>query len=374
MISVAMTTYNGENFVLEQINSIFNQTRNIDELIIVDDHSSDQTIPIILHLMQEHPDWPIKVYVNTKNLGYKRNFEKAIALSSGDHIFLSDQDDVWMENKVEEMMRIMEMDPQIEVLASSFDLIDQDGCLLEIDEDPDRSNHNFLLKKVEKDSLTPMSLEEFAYHNYFQGCALVMTKKIRQLFLENFTDIIPHDWLINMLAAREGVEEFAYHNYFQGCALVMTKKIRQLFLENFTDIIPHDWLINMLAAREGAMMYYDHPLFKYRIHEQNTIGMTGEVEKGIKAKWDRMNDLKIRQQFAKERVESLTALEKVDPDFFAKHEEYVRMRDFCKAHCTYLEKKQFFRLLFQNADPNYKLLKPWTARMYDLVFALQKGK
>lgn len=327
MISVAMTTYNGENFVLEQINSIFNQTRNIDELIIVDDHSSDQTIPIILHLMQEHPDWPIKVYVNTKNLGYKRNFEKAIALSSGDHIFLSDQDDVWMENKVEEMMRIMEMDPQIEVLASSFDLIDQDGCLLEIDEDPDRSNHNFLLKKVEKDSLTPMSLEEFAYHNYFQGCALVMTKKIRQLFLENFTDIIPHDWLINML-----------------------------------------------AAREGGMVYYDHPLFKYRIHEQNTIGMTGEVEKGIRAKWDRMNDLKIRQQFAKERVESLTALEKIDPDFFAKHEEYVRMRDFCKAHCTYLENKQFFRLLFQNTDPNYKLLKPWTARMYDLVFALQKGK
>lgn len=145
MISVAMTTYNGENFVLEQINSIFHQTRNIDELIIVDDHSSDQTIPIILHLMQEHPDWSIKVYVNTKNLGYKRNFEKAIALSNGDHIFLSDQDDVWMENKVEEMMRIMETDPQIEVLASSFDLIDQDGRLLEIDEDPDRSNHNILL-------------------------------------------------------------------------------------------------------------------------------------------------------------------------------------------------------------------------------------
>lgn len=327
MISVAMTTYNGEMFVLEQIHSIFHQSRPVDELIVVDDHSQDQTIPMILHVKQEHPDWNIKVYVNTNNLGYKRNFEKAIALANGDYIFLSDQDDVWHEGKVEAMMKIMEGNADIQVLASSFDLIDQEGNPLRIEEDPNRSNHNFLLKKVEKDSLTPMTLEEFAYHNYFQGCALVMTKKIRKLFLDHFTDLIPHDWLINML-----------------------------------------------AAKENGMVYYDHPLFAYRIHAQNTIGMAGEVEKGARAKWNRMNDLKVRCQFAKERVESLTALEQIAPEFFQSHKEYVGMRDFCKDHCAYLEKKQFWKLLLQNGDPNYKKLKPWKARLYDLVFALGKGK
>ncbi|EOS60436.1 hypothetical protein C815_01298 [Firmicutes bacterium M10-2] len=326
MISVAMTTYNGESFVLEQIHSIFHQTRSVDELIVVDDHSSDQTIPMILHLKQDHPDWNIKVFVNTKNLGYKRNFEKAIALSNGDHIFLSDQDDRWHENKVEVMMKIMEAHPKIEVLASSFDLIDQEGNEIAIEEKEDRSNHNFLLKKVEKDSLTNMTLEEFAYHNYFQGCALVMTKKMKQLFLENFTDLIPHDWLINML-----------------------------------------------ASKENGMVYYDHPLFDYRIHDHNTIGMTGEVEKGWKAKWSRMNDLKIRQQFAKEQMESLSVLQKIDPQFFSAHPQYERRLSFCEDHLKFLEQRSFLSLLLQNRDPNYKQLKPLTARLYDLVFALNKN-
>lgn len=52
MISVAMATYNGENYISEQIDSIINQTRKVDEIVIVDDHSTDQTVPILLHLQR----------------------------------------------------------------------------------------------------------------------------------------------------------------------------------------------------------------------------------------------------------------------------------------------------------------------------------
>ncbi|WP_305209499.1 glycosyltransferase, partial [Dubosiella newyorkensis] len=101
MISVAMATYNGENYISEQIDSIINQTRKVDEIVIVDDHSTDQTVPILLHLQKDHPEWNIKIHVSTKNVGYKTNFKNAIELTSGDLVFLCDQDDIWHKDKVE---------------------------------------------------------------------------------------------------------------------------------------------------------------------------------------------------------------------------------------------------------------------------------
>ena len=62
-----------------------------------------------------------------KNLGYKKNFKKAISLCHGDYVFLSDQDDIWKVNKVEDMISIMEKNSNISVLASSFEFIDQKG-------------------------------------------------------------------------------------------------------------------------------------------------------------------------------------------------------------------------------------------------------
>lgn len=80
MISVAMTTYNGEKFVCEQIESILNQSMKVDEIIVCDDGSSDSTIELL-------KKYPVKVVQNDVNLGYRLNFKKAMELCSGDYIF-----------------------------------------------------------------------------------------------------------------------------------------------------------------------------------------------------------------------------------------------------------------------------------------------
>lgn len=103
-ISVCIATYNGERFIKEQIVSILCQLKPEDELIISDDKSTDATKKIINKIN----DSRIKFYVNKGERGYTRNFENALKKSTGDIIFLSDQDDIWLENKVEIMLKELE--------------------------------------------------------------------------------------------------------------------------------------------------------------------------------------------------------------------------------------------------------------------------
>lgn len=100
--------------------------------------------------------------------------------------------------------------------------------------------------------------------------------------------------------------------------------------------------------------------------------MVGEIKPTLKQKWNLMNDLAIREQFAKERVESLSVVEQIDPGFYEPASRIYQNESFCEKHCQYLENKQFFHLLWQNFNPIYKQLKTRNARMYDLIFALNK--
>jgi glycosyltransferase involved in cell wall biosynthesis len=93
MISIALAAYNGEKYIREQINSILNQTYQEFELIICDDCSIDSTWDILQEYEQQ--DERIHCYLNEKNLGFNKNFEKAIKLCGGEYIAISDQDDVW---------------------------------------------------------------------------------------------------------------------------------------------------------------------------------------------------------------------------------------------------------------------------------------
>ena len=97
MISVCLSTYNGEKFILEQIESILTQLTSSDELIISDDGSTDNSLSII----QSVHDNRIVLIHNSGPHGVNNNFENAIRHAKGDYIFLSDQDDVWLPNKVE---------------------------------------------------------------------------------------------------------------------------------------------------------------------------------------------------------------------------------------------------------------------------------
>jgi len=120
-ISVAMCTYNGEKYINEQINSILSQTIVPDEIIICDDVSTDNTIGIINDISNQI----IKLHQNPKNLGFTKNFEQAIKMCSGDIIFLSDQDDVWLPNKVEVILNAFKDNPEAYMIFSDTYLVDK---------------------------------------------------------------------------------------------------------------------------------------------------------------------------------------------------------------------------------------------------------
>jgi glycosyltransferase involved in cell wall biosynthesis len=105
MISVCIATYNGEKFIKQQILSILTQLSEKDEIVISDDYSTDNTYSIIKDINDER----IKFFYNTRERGYTRNFENAIKKSSGEFIFLSDQDDIWIDNKVQIMLDYLKM-------------------------------------------------------------------------------------------------------------------------------------------------------------------------------------------------------------------------------------------------------------------------
>src|SRR6476661_7636895 len=92
LVSVAMATYNGANYVAEQIDSILQQTHPFIEIVIVDDASKDDTVAIIEQYQSHYPC--IRLYRNEKNIGVNKTFEKAISYCTGSYIALSDQDDI----------------------------------------------------------------------------------------------------------------------------------------------------------------------------------------------------------------------------------------------------------------------------------------
>ncbi|MCD9853436.1 glycosyltransferase family 2 protein [Epilithonimonas sp. JDS] len=91
-----MATYNGEKYIEEQLQSILVQLSDNDEIVISDDHSTDKTIEVIKNIN----DYRIKIFLNQGQKGFTSNFENALRHAEGDIIFLSDQDDVWLPNKV----------------------------------------------------------------------------------------------------------------------------------------------------------------------------------------------------------------------------------------------------------------------------------
>lgn len=119
MISVCMATYNGEKFIKEQIDSILCQLSDTDELIISDDHSTDSTRGII----KAYNDNRIKLYLNGLEKGVTHNFENALLHTKGNIIFLADQDDVWLPNKIKELSDFL-IDGHYDVVTGNCALTD----------------------------------------------------------------------------------------------------------------------------------------------------------------------------------------------------------------------------------------------------------
>ncbi len=129
-ISVCLISFNGSSFLHEQINSIIAQSVPVHEIIVSDDASSDNTLSILNNYSLKFPEL-FKIINNKFNIGAVRNIEKAIQASSGDLIFLADQDDIWMPNKVELTLAYLEQNPTIKCVFTNGLIINDQSEIIE---------------------------------------------------------------------------------------------------------------------------------------------------------------------------------------------------------------------------------------------------
>jgi glycosyltransferase involved in cell wall biosynthesis len=231
-ISVALCTYNGERFIAKQIESIFNQTQAVTEIVICDDGSTDKTDEIILKFQKQHPHI-IRYYKNEKNINCIKNFEQAIRLTTGDYIFLSDQDDIWQPNKVYTVVNHFLQNPNSEGVFTNALLINENETVIE--------NYTLLQCCIFK----PEMLEKYGgfWHTY------------------------QHQ-----------------DNMVTGATLCI-KKIVKDFIFPFPSIpqFYHDEWIALHLAKRNTLNVINAHLISYRIHEKQQVG-TGLIERFEKDK------------------------------------------------------------------------------------------
>ena len=128
--SVALCSYNGEKYIHQQIDSILSQTHKPSEIVVCDDGSTDKTPEILAEYQKQYPEI-FRIHFNESNLRSVKNFEKAISLCSKDIIFLSDQDDIWAENKAEKIVSFLDNHAEIDVVATNGFCIDENGAVHE---------------------------------------------------------------------------------------------------------------------------------------------------------------------------------------------------------------------------------------------------
>lgn len=187
MISVAMCTYNGSKYLKEQLESIIYQTRQPDEIVICDDQSKDNSIEIARDVLK---NWKgiVNIVKNEKNLGFVKNFEKAMGLCHGDVIFLSDQDDVWNKEKIEIVMNAFQNHPDAVLVFHDAELVDE--------------NLNQLFSSFWRDTLH-FDYHEFLFSNYkillsrnvVQGSACAIKRKVFEVARPFFKLAIHDEWL-----------------------------------------------------------------------------------------------------------------------------------------------------------------------------------
>lgn len=185
-VSIVLCSYNGEQYLSEQIESILDQSYKDFELIICDDQSSDNSFNIINDFAKK--DARIKAYSNSNNLGYVKNFEKGISFAKGDYIALSDQDDVWALDKIEKLLENIKNHVLI-YCNSSF-----------VNSDLKPTGKAMSSKKEMITTDNPLNL---CLLNCVSGHALLFKKELTP-HLFPFPKLVPHDWWIAFIATIHG--------------------------------------------------------------------------------------------------------------------------------------------------------------------------
>lgn len=195
-IDILLASYNGEKFIREQIDSILSQTYSNFRLIISDDCSKDSTRDILKEY--EKKDNRIKVYYQEKNLGYVKNFEFLLTKVESEVYCLSDQDDVWMPEKVEKTYKKLK-EENADLVFTDLEVVDEKlETML-----PSFNDHMLLSRKIKK---YQNSYKMQYLYNCVTGCTLMSKKKFIEKIVPIPTDskYVIHDTWIGLIVALKG--------------------------------------------------------------------------------------------------------------------------------------------------------------------------
>lgn len=190
-ISVCIATYNGSKFILEQLMSVIQQLSDEDEIIIVDDGSTDNTIQIIKNINDNR----INLVLNERNMGHVFSFSRAISLSHNDVVFLCDQDDIWIARRKELMLNRL-VNSGKALITSNYNILYNDGVTV-------FKTKSLLLEKKSYSHFANI-LGIFLGTRSYYGCAMAFKKELKNIILPMPSFIESHDLWIAMAANLKG--------------------------------------------------------------------------------------------------------------------------------------------------------------------------
>lgn len=223
MVSVCMAVYNGEKYINEQIKSILRQLEVHDELVIIDDFSSDKSVKIIESLKDDR----IIIYKNTSNIGVIKSFEKSILLAKGEIIFLSDQDDLWAPEKIAITLKEFESEDIVCVVSNALIITSDTGS--------DRGVLKYKKTMFDLRRSSPGIMHNLV-RNSFQGCAMAFRASIKNNILPFPKHIPMHDQWIGMISSIIGRVVFIpnilvyYRRHGENLTDLKSKNILKSFL------------------------------------------------------------------------------------------------------------------------------------------------
>lgn len=221
-ISIAMCTYNGERYLRDQLASIAGQTRPPDELVICDDQSADTSREIIATFAAS-VSFPVRLYVNERNIGSTKNFERAIQLCEGEIIALADQDDVWLPEKLQLIEDRFQLNPDLGLVFTDADVVDE--------------------------ALQPLG------YRLWDSVGFGNTQR-RLVRTGRVLDVLLPGWTVT------------------GATMAFRSGFKNLVLDIPTNLaLIHDGWIALMIASVAEVSFIDKPLIKYRQHSRQQIGV-----------------------------------------------------------------------------------------------------
>jgi glycosyltransferase involved in cell wall biosynthesis len=181
-LSVCMATYNGERFISQQLQTILSQLLPDDEIIISDDSSTDKTLEII----KDINDSRIRLFRGQTFRSPTYNFEHALKQANGEIIFLSDQDDEWIDGWVETALSALR---DVSLVVCDADVIDAEGRVRPPSE-----------AKIYRGGTRRSGVLQNLYRNGYIGCCCAFRREVLGVALPFPAKLPWHDWWIGMVA------------------------------------------------------------------------------------------------------------------------------------------------------------------------------